>query len=119
MKVQVVIGGVVYDVEVEDTRDESEQRAPTEGIQSIVLPAPGSTPLAGVDVKIYCSPVAGLVVRVNVEAGQVVQVNDLLLVLEAMKMETSIAATTAGKVKSVHVSQGSAVKIGQLLLEFE
>jgi methylmalonyl-CoA carboxyltransferase small subunit len=84
-----------------------------------VLPAPGSGPLAGADARVYRSPVAGLVVRVNVGTGQAVHVNDVLLVLEAMKMETSVAATTAGKLKCVHVAQGEAVKINQVLLEFE
>jgi biotin carboxyl carrier protein len=119
LKVQVVIGGEVYEVEIEDTGDDSAQPAATEGIQSVVLPVPGSGPQAGDDARIYRSPVAGLVTRVNVETGQGVQVNDVLLVLEAMKMETSIVATTAGKVKRIHVAPGEAVKIGQVLLEFE
>jgi methylmalonyl-CoA carboxyltransferase 1.3S subunit len=118
LKLQVVIGGETYEVDVEDAEDAS-QPAATEGIQSIVLPGPGSGPQAGADAKIYRSPVAGLVVRVNVESGQEVQVNDVLLVLEAMKMETSIIATAAGKLKYIHVAQGTAVKINQDLLEFE
>jgi methylmalonyl-CoA carboxyltransferase small subunit len=117
LKVQVVIGGEVYEVEIEDAGDA--QRAATEGIQSIVLPGPGAGPVASSDAKIYLSPVAGLVARVNVQTGQEVQVKDVLLVLEAMKMETSIAAITAGKVKRVHVTKGDAVKINQVLLEFE
>jgi methylmalonyl-CoA carboxyltransferase small subunit len=117
LKLQVVIGGETYEVDVEDT--EASQPAATEGIQSIVLPGPGSEPQAGADAKIYCSPVAGLVARINVERGQVVQANDVLLVLEAMKMETSIVATTAGKLKCVHVRPGDAVKLNQDLLEFE
>ena len=45
--------------------------------------------------------------------------NAVLLVLEAMKMETSIVAAADGKVKSVRVAQGEAVKVNQILLEFE
>ena len=119
MKVRVVIGGEVYEVEVEDTGDDSAQPAASEGIQSVVLPGPGLGPLASDDARIYLSPVAGLVVKVNVKPGQQVQKNDVLLVLEAMKMETSIPATTAGKAKKVHVAPGEAVKINQVLLEFE
>lgn len=119
MKVQVVIGGEVYDVEVEGTGDDSAQPAATEGIQSVVLPGPGTGPLPGSSAKIYCSPVAGLVARVNVEVGQEVQASDGLLVLEAMKMETNIVAAAAGKLKCVYVARGEAVKINQLLLEFE
>lgn len=116
---RVVIGGEVYEVEIEDTGDDSALPAATEGIQSLVLPGPGAGPVASSDARIYLSPVAGLVARVNVQTGQEVQVKDVLLVLEAMKMETSIAAITAGKVKRVHVTKGDAVKINQVLLEFE
>lgn len=118
LKVHVVISGEVYEVEVEDTGDDSLQPA-AEGIQSVVLPGPGSAPMASVDARIYLSPVAGLVARVNVKIGQAVQVNDVLLVLEAMKMETSVLARTAGKLKRVHVAKGQAAKINQILLEFE
>lgn len=44
---QVVISGVVYDIEVEDTGEDSAQPAAPEGIQSMVLPVPGSGSLAG------------------------------------------------------------------------
>ncbi len=118
MKLRVVIGSETYEVDFEDTEDSS-QPAATEGIQSIVLPMPGSGPQEDVDAKIYRSPVAGLVARINVERGQVVQANDVLLVLEAMKMETSIVATAAGKLKCVHVRPRDAVKLNQDLLEFE
>lgn len=119
MKVQVVIGGQAYEVEVEDTDDDSAQPAATEGVQSVVLPGPGSGPQPGDDARIYRSPVAGLVVRVNVESGRDVQAKDVLMVLEAMKMETSIVAATSGKLKGVYVKQGEAVKLNQVLLEFE
>ena len=118
LKLRVVIGGETYEVDVEDTEDSS-RLAATQGIQSVVLPGPGSGPEAGADAKIYRSPVAGLVARINVERGQVVQANDVLLVLEAMKMETSIVATAAGKLKCVHVRPADAVKLNQDLLEFE
>lgn len=118
MKVQVLINGEVYEVEVEVAGDDSTPPA-AEGIQSVVLPGPGAAELMGADEKIYRSPVAGLVVTVNVQPGMQVQKNDVLLVLEAMKMETRMVAATAGKVKCVHVAKGEAVKINQVLLEVE
>ena len=117
LKVKVVIDGEVYEVEVEDVAD-STQPATPEGVQSIVLPSPGSG-LRNSDTRIYVSPVAGLVARIIVEPGREVQKDDVLLVLEAMKMETSITAAVSGKVNAVHVKQGEAVKVGQVLLEFE
>ena len=65
------------------------------------------------------SPWAGIVTRIVVEPGQHVEQNDLLLVLEIMKMETDIIAPLAGKVRTVNVAQGDGVKANQILVEFE
>jgi methylmalonyl-CoA carboxyltransferase small subunit len=59
------------------------------------------------------------VVRVPVVAGQQLQVNDLMVMLEAMKMESAVTAPVAGKLKSVHVAPGDSVKAYQVLVEFE
>ena len=71
------------------------------------------------DEKVCRSPIAGIVSRVNVQIGQKLQVNDLLGVLEAMKMETNITAHAAGTVKAIMATPGEAVKSGQALIEFE
>jgi methylmalonyl-CoA carboxyltransferase small subunit len=118
LKVQVVINGEPYEVEVEDTEDGPGQPEP-ERIQSVVLPGQGSAAQVDADGRIYRSPVAGLVVAVNVEAGEAVQKNDVLLVLEAMKMETRLVAAIVGRVKTIHVAKGEAVKVNQVLLELE
>ena len=56
---------------------------------------------------------------VTAEEGQSLQVGDELLVLEAMKMETQVTASEAGKVASVKVKAGDSVQAGQVLVEFE
>ncbi|NTU54045.1 MAG: acetyl-CoA carboxylase biotin carboxyl carrier protein subunit [Chlorobiaceae bacterium] len=71
------------------------------------------------DEKVCRSPIAGIVSRVNVRVGQKLQINDLLVVLEAMKMETNITAHSAGTVKAIMSTPGQAVKSGQALIEFE
>ena len=53
------------------------------------------------------------------QPGEELQLDDLLVVLEAMKMQTSVTAPIAGKVKSVKVAPGEAVKLSQILVEFE
>ena len=68
--------------------------------------------------KVCRSPVAGLVVEVKVQAGAILRADDLILVLEAMKMETRICAPTAGTLKSVKVAPGEAVKVNQILADF-
>jgi methylmalonyl-CoA carboxyltransferase small subunit len=69
--------------------------------------------------KVCRSPIAGMVVRVSAQVGQAIQVNDPLLVLEAMKMETVITSPSAGKVAKVNTNPGDAVQPGQVLVEFE
>jgi methylmalonyl-CoA carboxyltransferase small subunit len=62
---------------------------------------------------------AGIVVRVPVLPGQQVQVNDLIVMLEAMKMESAVTASAMGRVKSVNVAAGDSVKLNQVLVEFD
>ena len=59
------------------------------------------------------------VTRVLAQPGQSIQPGDVLLVLEAMKMETNITAPIAGKVASLPVKPGDAVQGGQVLVAFE
>ena len=61
----------------------------------------------------------GVVLSVNVKVGQEVSEDESLLVLEAMKMESSLASPSSGVVKNVLVADGNTVEKGQLLIEFE
>lgn len=120
MKLRITIDGTVYEAEVEVV-DEEEDLAEGEAVpyqESVSVVAP---PLSGASGNgNECrSPVMGLVVLVEVEAGQQVSAGQRVMVLEAMKMETQIHAPRACKVKSVHVATGDSVKVDQLLIEFE
>jgi biotin carboxyl carrier protein len=59
------------------------------------------------------------VARLLVQPGQRVEFNELLLVLDAMKMEIKINSSLAGTVKSIHIAPGDAVKPNQILVLFE
>jgi methylmalonyl-CoA carboxyltransferase small subunit len=61
----------------------------------------------------------GIIVRINVREGEHVEKDDPILVLEAMKMETTITSPVAGRVKTILVSGGESVQSGQVLVEFE
>jgi oxaloacetate decarboxylase alpha subunit len=63
------------------------------------------------------SPLAGTILRVDVQVGDSVAEGELLLLLEAMKMETEIKASKAGTVCAVHVKKGDSVAVGYALLE--
>ncbi len=65
------------------------------------------------------APMPGLIVRVNVSPGDQVEAGQGVIVMEAMKMENELRATSSGKVKSVEVSPGTAVEKGTLLVALE
>jgi biotin carboxyl carrier protein len=65
------------------------------------------------------APMPGLVVRVNVAVGDTVVAGQGVLVMEAMKMENELRASSAATVKSVRVTQGTAVEKGTVLIEME
>jgi len=123
LKLRIAIEGKTYEVEVEVDEDSGldPSTSATAPIQSSVLPpAVKVNTSSGLDeTKVSRSPVAGLVVRLHVEAGQQVEAGELLMVLEAMKMETNITASADGRIQSVDVAPGDAVKLDQVLLQFE
>lgn len=137
MKLRITVEGKSYDVEVEMLDDLSAARsavvapvapaphaAPAHAApppRPAPAPAPAAAPAApsaggGGAVK---APIVGTVLSVKVNVGDVVEVNQVVAVMEAMKMETNVASPVAGRVKSVGVKAGEPVKAGQLLIELE
>ncbi len=133
MKLQISIEGKNYEVDVEIPEEEPALHAylgnnlPHAGtsIPSYVpQPAAAGGPKRADDVvsdesKVCRSPIAGVVIKIVAQPGQQLQANDLLLVLEAMKMETNVTAPVAGKVKAVNVQPGDGVQLDQVLVELE
>jgi pyruvate carboxylase subunit B len=98
--------GFRYDVEAVDERTRT-----IRDLSGASAEATGPAPLK--------APMPGLIVRVNVEPGAVVQAGQGLIVMEAMKMENELRASAAGTVKRVAVAVGQAVEKGALLVEME
>lgn len=134
MKLNITVDGKAYEVDVEVQEDEHGRNLggyipPHPPSSSVVMPsapvaAPangnGRAPAEGTDeAKVCRSPIAGIVIKIQSQVGQQLQANDLLLVLEAMKMETNVTAPVSGKVKDVFVRPGDGVTVGQVLVEFE
>jgi len=129
LKLRITIDGKTYEAEVEIL--EAEETAPEypaypaapPPLESAAMPEPivAAAPSleAGNGANECRSPVTGMVIKVNVAAGQAVQSEQVVAVLESMKMEMHIAAPRAGVVKNVLVAPGSSVKVNQLLVEFE
>jgi len=119
MQLKVTVNGVVYEVEVEV---EEEARPALGSIfmgggyvaQHATTPASDGNGGSGDGVK---APLAGSVARVLVDEGQEIEAGEVLIVLEAMKMETEITAPVGGIVSAVLVAPGDAVSGGQVLVE--
>ena len=129
MKYKVTLNGRTYEVEVEagkamllDEYAAVAPVAPAAAAPVAAAPAAAAAPApaaAGVTVSggtTVSAPMPGNILKVNVTAGQAVKEGELLLVLEAMKMENEIFAPRAGTVAQVLVSKGSTVDTGATLV---
>ncbi len=117
MKLKVTVNGTAYDIEVE----EQEEIRPTLGNivvgGSAAAPAVGGgAPVAAASGDAVPAPLAGSVFKILVEEGQDVKAGEVIVILEAMKMETEITAPADGKVTGIFVKVGDAVQAGQGLV---
>lgn len=133
-KLRITINNKVYDVDVEVLEDDElietqpVFRSPLQDIGTPVAPSPAAPAAAApmtkqrVSIgtsKTLTSPINGTVLDIAAQVGQQVQVNDILFVVEAMKMKTNIASPQAGKVASIEVRVRDTVGTGQVLLTYE
>ena len=69
--------------------------------------------------KLVLSPMPGLVVSIAGETGQAVKGGEILLVVEAMKMENVLKCESKGVVKKIHAEQGANLSVDAIIIEFE
>jgi len=140
---RVVIDGKAYQVEVEEIGTEAttptvtsvssrpstpppaatpKPAAPTRPVSAPVSPRPSVTPPstheATSQAGTITAPIPGTVLRVNFKEGDSINQGDVLLILEAMKMENEIMASTSGTVKKI-VDANSTVDFGEVLCVIE
>ena len=125
MKYKVTLNNRVYEVEVEMGQamliDEYDAVAPAAPAAPIAVPAapaaPAAVPAAALaSGEVVNAPMPGNILKINVAPGQKVEEGDVLIVLEAMKMENEIVATKSGTVAQVAVSKGAVVETGAPLV---
>lgn len=128
-KLKITLEGKAYEVTVELLEDTG--TAPITSSSSVqaplaqpvaapvaVTPPPVSAPVAEGCTTVIC-PMAGLVFKCLVKPGDQVSVNQTVIVLDAMKMETPVVSPVSGTVRTVLVKEGDAVDEGHSLLQIE
>lgn len=118
MKLKVTVNGVAYDINVE-VEEQEPQALGAIVIGGAGTTAPTTASVSGTSANAVTAPLAGSVARVLVEEGQEIDAGQVLLVLEAMKMETEITAPKAGKVARILVEKGTPVQAGEGLVELD
>jgi glutaconyl-CoA/methylmalonyl-CoA decarboxylase subunit gamma len=128
---KIKLGDKIYDVEVEEITP-PEQKRNFSGIYKSFDLSPitlqkkvstsskqSSLSSGSVDENTVTSPMSGSIISIDVQQGNKVKEGDLLLKLEAMKMETSINAPKDGEVKEINCKVGQSVSAGDPLLKLE
>ncbi len=112
---RITVNGVAYDVQVEELGADAVAAAPA-AAPAKAAPAPKAAPkTVGAGEKV-AAPMPGTIVSVNVSDGQAVKKGDVLVVLEAMKMENEIKAPKDGTITGISVNKGESVDTGATLV---
>lgn len=91
--------------------------APGGAVQQVVEAAPAATAAQpGGEAEPVPAPLAGNIVKIRVAEGQQVNQGDVIVIMEAMKMETEVRAPRGGAVSAIPVKEGDAVQVGQTLI---
>ena len=112
-KYNVTVNGTLYEItlEVVDAND-VKTTAPAAAPTPKAAPA---APVSNANGETVNSPMPGTILSVNVQNGATVKKGDVLMVLEAMKMENEIMSPADGTVNAVNVSKGASVETGTVL----
>ena len=103
-KFNITVNGNAYEVGIEE-------------VKGAAAPAPKAAPApAAAGDTTVSAPMPGKIVKLVASVGQTVNAGDVLLILEAMKMQNEITAPAAGTVKSFAVNAGDSVKPGQAMV---
>lgn len=118
---QVTVNGETYHVEIEEKGEPVVQLHTVEPAankvrKSLPRPFPVQQENNTLQTHSITAPMPGKIIEVNVKPGQKVTKGQVLLIIEAMKMENEITTPISGTVQEVHVQPGTSVATGQLLV---
>jgi len=141
MKIQVKIDEQVFEVEIEDvharpvigvvdgeqfevwpeeaTAEATRSMPVVRGSAPVMAPVAAAPAASAGNALIVKSPLPGVIISIDVKAGDVVKHGQALCTLEAMKMKNAIRSTREGTIAEVHVANGDQVQHGQVLVSFK
>lgn len=117
----ITVNGKAYDVAVEEIGGGAPvaaapvAAAPAPAAAPAAVPAPAAAP-ANVEGTKVAAPMPGTILDIKVKVGDEVSEGQVLLILEAMKMENDIPATATGKVAAINVNKGDTVNSNDVLV---
>lgn len=115
---RITVNGNVYDVEVEElgTGAATQTAAPKAAPKAVAAPKAATPAATGSEgaVKVN-SPMPGKILLVKASVGQAVKRGEVIMILEAMKMENEIVAPSDGTIASINVNEGASVEAGSVL----
>ena len=122
-KFNITVNGTAYEVEVEEVKEKvaAAPKAAAPAPKAAPAPAAPAAPAkaavaAGAGEHSIDAPMPGKIVKLVASEGQAVKAGDVLLILEAMKMQNEIAADADGVVKTFNVTAGQSVKVHDSLV---
>lgn len=117
-KFRIGINGKEYIVEMEElTASPSTGFVPTAAPAAPAAPAPAApAPVSSAGGTVIESPMPGTILDIKVNVGDKVEVDQCLVILEAMKMENEIVAPKAGTIAAIHTSKGTAIDVGGAII---
>ncbi|MGX4599685.1 biotin/lipoyl-containing protein [Faecalimicrobium sp. JNUCC 81] len=124
-KYNITVNGNTYDVEVEELKSEGvsvsrekikPQSTPIPQVSKSLAPKPQVSPQSGGGSGSVNAPMPGTINDVRVKVGDSVKKGQILLILEAMKMENEIMASCDGTISGISVSKGASVSAGDVLV---
>jgi len=138
-KLRISVDGKEYEVEVEVLQDDESQILPSYYNQAppVGMMAPPQMGQPQIDATVpqqkkaapkkkvasdgnnLTAPINGVVLEIPAKVGQAVKTDEVLIILEAMKMKTNISSPIDGEITSIDVSLGDRVESGQLLLTYK
>ena len=115
---KVIVNGIRFDVELKQPINPTStlKKVRVEAPKPVARPAAPAAPVAAGDGSPIKAPLPGTIIELKVNVGDTVKVGDVLLVLEAMKMQNNIESEFDGTVTSITVKQGESVMEGAVLL---